>query len=185
MSSLNGADLAILAIVTISVVVSMLRGFIKEVFSILVWLAAVFAAFQVAGPLAGALEPIVTLPSARVILAFASVFILVLAVGALIAYLIGRLIESTGLSATDRLFGALFGLARGVLIVVVAVMLARVTPFTADPWWHESKLLPGFERLADRAVTWLPPSLGELLDAPAGGAQHGRSAVQSMAQETP
>lgn len=164
---MNGADLAIIAVVLISIVVSVFRGFIKEVFSILVWLGAVFAAFQVAGPLAGSLEPFITLPSARVILAFATVFVLVLVIGGLISFLIGKLIESTGLSPTDRLFGALFGMARGVLIVVVAVMLVRVTPFAADPWWRESRLLPGFERLADRAVVWLPASVRTLLESEA------------------
>jgi membrane protein required for colicin V production len=56
---MNGADLVILGILLVSIVVSLFRGFIKEVFSILVWVAAIFAAFQVAGPLAVALEPII------------------------------------------------------------------------------------------------------------------------------
>ena len=161
---MNGADMVILGILLVSVIVSLVRGFIKEVFSILVWAAAIFAAFQVAGPLAGALEPIIDLPSARIIVAFAAVFILVLTIGGLIAFLIGKMVEKTGLSPTDRLFGGLFGLARGLIIVVLAVMLLRVTPFAQDPWWHESRLLPTFEALAEQARAWLPESVRGLLN---------------------
>lgn len=170
---MNGADLAILGIVLVSIVVSLIRGFIKEVFSILVWVAAIFAAFQVAGPFAEALEPIVDLPSARIILAFAAVFVLVLVIGGLISFLVGKMVEKTGLSPTDRLFGAVFGLARGLAIVVLAVLLMRVTPFAEDPWWHESRLLPTFEAMAEQAREWLPESVRGLLDPqnqPARGA---------------
>lgn len=161
---MNGADLVILGILLVSLVVSLVRGFIKEVFSILVWAAAIFAAFQVAGPFAEALEPVIDLPSARVIIAFAAVFVLVLVIGGLISFLVGKMVEKTGLSPTDRLFGALFGLARGLVIVVVAVMLMRVTPFAQDPWWHESRLMPTFESMAEQARDWLPESVRGLLD---------------------
>jgi len=161
---MNGADLVILGILLVSIVVSLFRGFIKEVFSILVWMAAIFAAFRVAGPLAGALEPIIDLPSARLIVAFAAVFVLVLIVGGLISFLVGKMVEKTGLSPTDRLFGGLFGLARGLVIVVLAVLLLRVTPFAEDPWWGDSRLLPTFETLAEQARLWLPESVRDLLN---------------------
>jgi len=160
---MNGADYAILGVLLVSLLVSLLRGFIKEVFSILVWIAAIFAAFRLSGYLAAALEPMVDLPSARFIIAFAAVFLVVLTVGGLIGYLVGRVVEKTGLSPTDRLFGALFGLARGMVIVVVAVMLARLTPFVEDPWWRESLLLPRFEQLAERTRGMLPESVRGML----------------------
>ncbi|MBY6205264.1 CvpA family protein [Halomonas denitrificans] len=162
---MNGADIAILAVLALSVLVSLFRGFIKEVFSILVWVAAAFAAFQAAPLLAEALEPHVALPSARTLIAFVAVFVLVLVVGGLISYLVGKVVEKTGLSATDRLFGGLFGLARGVVIVLIAVMLARITPFPYDPWWQESRLIPRFETMAAWAAGFLPESVQELLDS--------------------
>ena len=88
-----------------------------------------------------------------------------LVVGGLASYLVGKVVEKTGLSATDRLFGALFGLARGVVIVLVAVMLARITPFPYDPWWQESRLIPRFETMAAWAAGFLPDSVQELLDS--------------------
>jgi len=171
---MNGVDLVILGILLASIIVSLVRGFIKEVFSILVWMAAIFAAFQVAGPLATALEPIIDLPSARIIVAFAAVFVLVLVIGGLISFLVGKMVEKTGLSPTDRFFGGIFGLARGLVIVVLAVLLLRVTPFAQDPWWNDSRLLPTFEALAEQARVWLPESVRDLLDP---GNQSTRSAV--------
>ena len=111
----------------------------------------------------GRMEPWIDLPSARVIIAFAGVFIVVLVVGGLINYLLGKLVESTGLSGTDRMVGALFGAVRGIAIVLVAVVLAGFTPFPKDPWWQASRLLPGFERLAAWAVDRAPDNLSGYL----------------------
>lgn len=161
---MSGADLAILGVLALSVLVSLFRGFIKEVFSILVWVAASFAAFQASPALAEGLAPHIDLPSARTIIAFVAVFVLVLVIGGLIGYLIGQVVEKTGLSPTDRMMGGLFGLARGMVIVLLAVILARITPFPNDPWWQESRLIPRFEQMADWTVGFLPESVQDLLD---------------------
>ena len=158
---MNGVDLAILLICGISMLVSLFRGFIREVFSLLVWVAAVYAALLVANPLAERMQPWIEMPSVRMIIAFVGVFVLVLIVGGLVNYLLGKLIAGTGLSGTDRLVGALFGALRGVAIVLVAVIIARMTPFPEDPWWQESRLLPEFERLAVAVVQYFPESVRE------------------------
>ncbi|MCA1779644.1 MAG: CvpA family protein [Xanthomonadaceae bacterium] len=165
---MNVADLAITGILLVSVVVSLWRGLIREAFSILIWVAAIYAAFRFSGALASVFESLIELPSARVILAFSAIFLLVIVVGGLLGYLIGKLVEKSGLSATDRLFGAVFGLARGLAIVVVAVILARLTPFPQDPWWSQSHMLPTFERFADQLNSHLPSAIRELLEKQAG-----------------
>jgi membrane protein required for colicin V production len=156
---MNAADLAILGICLVSILVSLFRGFLREAFSLLIWVAAFYAAMLATGPLSLRMEPWIDMPSVRLIVAFVGVFVLVLVVGAMFNYLLGRLIASTGLSGTDRLFGALFGALRGLTIVIVAVIIARFTPFPGDPWWQESQLLPEFERLAAWAVAQFPESL--------------------------
>lgn len=160
---MNWVDIVILAVIGLSVIVSLFRGFLREVLSLLIWVLAAWLAFRFAAPLAGRLEPWIDLPSARAILAFAGIFVLVLVVGGLVNYLLGKLVESTGLSGTDRMVGALFGAVRGVAIVMVAVVLAGFTPFPEDPWWKASRLLPGFERLASWAVSRAPDNLSGYL----------------------
>jgi len=98
-------DYAILAIIVISLLVGALRGFIKEVFSLVVWAAAFVVAYRFAGDVAVLMEEQVSLPSARTAIGFIGLFIVVLVIGGLANYLLGRLVESTGLSGTDRLLG--------------------------------------------------------------------------------
>ena len=157
-------DYAILGTLLISILVGMLRGFIKEVFSLVVWAAAFVVAYQYGGDVALLMEEHVSLPSARAAMGFAGLFVAVLLVGGLLTYLLGRLVESTGLSGTDRLLGGVFGAARGVVLVVVCLLLAGFTPIPSDPWWKESMLVQRFRPLVDWAVEFLPLNVQELLD---------------------
>ena len=157
-------DYAILGILAISLLVGLLRGFIKEVFSLVVWVAAFVIAYRFADDVAGLMETSVTLPSARTAIGFIGLFILVLVIGGLVNYLLGRLVESTGLSGTDRLLGGVFGIFRGVAVVVAAILVMGFTPLPADPWWKESRLIKSFMPLVDWSVEFLPASASEHLD---------------------
>jgi membrane protein required for colicin V production len=160
----NWPDYAVLAVIAISVLVGALRGFIKEVFSLVVWAAAFLVAYYFAGDVADMMADAVTLPSARTAMGFAGLFISVLLVGGLVTYLIGRLVESTGLTGTDRLLGGVFGAARGLVLVVAVILVAGFTPIPADPWWKESGTIQRMMPLVEWAVTYLPDSVAEHLD---------------------
>ena len=166
---MNWADYVIIAILLISVLVGIFRGFVREVMAIVVWAFAIWLAYLGVAQGAELLTNVVEVPSVRIMSAFGAIFLTVLIVGGLVSWLIGRLIESTGLAPTDRMVGMIFGMARGVVIVGVAVLLARFTPFPQDPWWQQSLLLPHFERLAKTAETWLPPSIQEYLPSDGQG----------------
>lgn len=142
-------DWAIIAIITISGLISLSRGFVKEALSLLTWIIAGVVAWLFGGALSQHLVDFIDTPSARVIAACALLFIVTLLVGALINYLLGELIRVTGLSGTDRLLGMVFGAARGGLLVVVLVGLLSLAPVQQDPWWRESTLLPHFLLVAD------------------------------------
>ena len=121
-------DYAILGIIAASILVGVLRGFIKEVFSLAVWVVAFLVAYHFAGDVADLMANAITLPSARTAMGFAGLFVAVLLVGGLVNYLLGKLVETTGLSGTDRLFGGVFGAARGLALVVVMLLVAGFTP---------------------------------------------------------
>ena len=142
-------DWAIIAIIAISALISLSRGFVKEALSLVTWIIAGAVAWMFGGGLAQYLEPYIQTPSARVIAGCAILFVATLIVGAMVNYLIGELVRVTGLSGTDRFLGMVFGAARGGLLVVVAAGLLSLGPVQQDPWWQQSQLLPKFLLVAD------------------------------------
>lgn len=170
-SKLIWIDYAILGVLLLSMVVSALRGFIRECLSLVVWIAAVVVAVAFSDVAAGFLSSHVTVPSVRLILAFTGLFLATLVLGGLVNYLIGTLVTKTGLSGTDRIIGIVFGLLRGIAVVTVLVMLAGLTPLPADPWWDQSLLLPRFVDLASYVVEWIPAPYAEhfSFEGPASG----------------
>ncbi len=162
---MNWADFAILGIIGLSVLIGIWRGFIKEIFALAIWIAAGVAAYFFAGRVEGLLEQWVSVPSVRLAIAFVIIFVVALLLGGLVGFLVGKLVESTGLTGTDRMLGLVFGVVRGVLIVVCLVMLAGLTPAPKkDAWWQQSVLLDHFTELAVWAKTKLPDSLAKHFD---------------------
>lgn len=153
-------DYVILGIVGLSALISLVRGFVREALSLVIWIAAFWIAWTFFRELAVLLDWL-SVPSVRLGISFAILFIVTLIVGALVSFLVGQLVEKTGLSGTDRLIGVLFGATRGALLVAVLVLLAGLTPFPDDPWWQESHLIGYFQELAVWLKTLLPPDIGD------------------------
>ncbi|MCW8886814.1 MAG: CvpA family protein [Motiliproteus sp.] len=141
---MNWADWVIIAVIAVSALISLKRGFVKEALSLVTWVAAFIVARLFTDNLSTILASYIDTPSARVVAAFVLLFVATLFTGALINKLIGMLIEATGLSGTDRVLGMVFGIARGGLIVVVLVALLGMTPVIQDRWWQQSTLIPHF-----------------------------------------
>lgn len=152
-------DFAIIGIIALSAVIGLARGFIREVLSLAIWVVAVFAAWTFHRPLAEQLTPWLSTPSVRIGVAFIILVLVVLILGAILGQILTTLIETTGLTGTDRLLGVVFGAARGALLVAVLVYLAALTPMPEDPWWKESQLIGHFQTLADRLLALVPPEV--------------------------
>ncbi len=139
----NGADWAVVVVVVLSILISLSRGFVREALSLLVWVAAFVIAFFFSERLAPLLANTIQVPSLQYAAAFALLFVLTLIVGSLVGYIIGQLVKMTGLSAVDRLLGSMFGLCRGVLIVLlILIFLPKILPVQQDMWWKQSVLIP-------------------------------------------
>ena len=137
-------DYIIIGIIAFSIIVSLLRGFVREVLSLASWVVAFIVASQFYPSLAAYLTQIDSL-YIRNGTAIGILFVLTLIVGAIVNFVIAQLVDKTGLTGTDRVLGAAFGLLRGVLIVAaVLFFLDTFTNFEQTEWWKESKLIPHF-----------------------------------------
>lgn len=154
-------DYAILGIIAISAFLSLMRGFVREAVSLVTWIVAFWIAIMFSRRLAPLLSGVIAAASGRVIAAFVLLLLVTLVLGALVNYLVGRVVEKAGLSGTDRMLGALFGVARGVLIIAVLVLLAGLTNMPKDPWWKHSLLLGHFEGVALWLRGFLPPDVAK------------------------
>lgn len=156
---MSGVDYAILGIIGLSGLVSLVRGFVREVMSLVVWACAFGAAWFLFQDLAPHLTPWIATPSLRLGTAFAILLLGVLLVGGLTTWVIGQLVNRTGLTGTDRFLGALFGVARGMLLISILVLLAGLAELPQDPWWKESRLIGHFQSLAVWLLSMLPPDV--------------------------
>ena len=159
---MNWADWVILAILTISSLISLKRGFVKEALSMANWVIAFVVAMTFRDSLSALLVDQISTPSVRDMTAFAILFALTLIVGAMVNYLLGELIRMTGLSGTDRFFGILFGFIRGfVVVMAILIFVPSIIPIEQDSWWQSSALIPhllkfeGWFQLAMREVSTL------------------------------
>jgi len=159
-------DIAILAVVALSAVIGFFRGFLREAVGLTTWIVAFYIAFVFAQAGAIFLEQWISSDSARLAVAFGVIFIAVLLVGAIVNYIIGRLVSETGFAGTDRALGGAFGVLRGIAVLIVLVLLAGVTPVPRDNWWQQSIFLGRLEAGAVWARGFLPGDLASAVTYP-------------------
>jgi len=156
-------DYAILGLIGLSAIIGLFRGLVREAFSLLTWIVAVAVAVHFSRDFASYFDSLISVPSARIAASFAVLFLVTLILGGLINFLLSELVEKTGLTGTDRLLGLLFGVARGMVVIAVLVVLAGLTPLPEDPWWNEASLIQPFESLAVWLRDQIPDSMAGYL----------------------
>ncbi|MBC8211695.1 MAG: CvpA family protein [Gammaproteobacteria bacterium] len=152
-------DIAILAVILISTLISLVRGFVKESISLATWIIAGFIAITYYLVLSDYLLPYIDSPTISQAAAFATLFISTLIVGAIINYMVSQLVSKTGLSGTDKMLGMIFGAARGVLIISMIVLFAGLTPMPSESWWQQSIMVEHFREIALWIQEWMPQDL--------------------------
>ncbi|MBL4660556.1 MAG: CvpA family protein [Alcanivoracaceae bacterium] len=146
---MNWLDYVFIGIISLSVIVSLFRGLIKEVLSLLIWLGAFWVAYHFVDVGADSLINWIEVPSARHLIAFVALFLAALIIGGIINFIVGKLVKKTGLSGTDRFFGMFFGALRALIAIVAITFFIKATPLSEDPWWQQSKLAPKFSKISE------------------------------------
>ena len=152
-------DYLVLFVLVSSVVISTLRGLVKEILSLLGWIVAFVVANAYGARLAPMLPDLLPGETARLILAFIVLFLGVRILMGLLSLAIGALVEASGLSLADRGLGGLFGLARGIVIVLAAVILCGMTAIPQQAFWKDALLSPMAETGVRTVKPFLPAAL--------------------------
>lgn len=155
---INALDYGIIGLIVVSVLMGTLRGFVREAMSLITWITALVCGV-IACETVASWFTFTTMVGLRMVLAFVLIVLSILILGGLLNHLIGRLIKFTGFGATDRLVGTLFGLVRGAVVVAAAVLVTNPTPFSKDPLWTTSVLVPRFEPMSHWMKEKLPEDL--------------------------
>ncbi len=149
-------DYFVIAIVGISMLVGLMRGAIKEVFSLASWILAFIIAKTYFAELSRWLETLVSNSSLRSLTAFIFLFVASLIVLGLISMLLTTLIKKMGLGSIDRALGGMIGFVRGVAIMLVVVILGSMTALPQHNDWRHALTRGWFEMLAGSVKQWLP-----------------------------
>ena len=137
----NQVDIVILIITVLSSAFGLWRGLIKEVLSLLTWIAALLVSRVYSEPLAGLMTGVIENDGIRYVSAFAILFVIVMMFGTFLNFLMSKLLNVTGLKLADRLLGAGFGVARGVIIVLVIMFITSMFVSETE-LWQRSQLVP-------------------------------------------
>jgi len=140
-SGINWTDIIILAVIVLSCLFGLWRGLIREVFSLVTWVAALIIARMYSSTLAPLLNGVFDGETTRYVAAFTLIFVVTIIVGALVTHLVSKILTLAGLKFTDRLLGGVFGVARGGIIVMLFIFVLSGL-FANSVAWQESRLIP-------------------------------------------
>jgi len=154
-------DIIVLAIVGISVLIGVLRGLVREVLALVAWVAAFLVANLLAPDAAKLLPQAMASEEIRLLVSFVVVFIVMLVGLSVLAILASKVVKVVGLGPADRVVGGVFGLARGVLVVMILVLLAGLTSLPRQPMWRNAALSSPLEAFAGYIKGWLPADLSK------------------------
>lgn len=156
-------DYAVLIVIGASICLSLFRGFAREVLALAGWVIAFVAASLLAGWASGLLSTVIASQALRVLAGFVAVFLATLVATSLIAVAVSRLLRKAGLGLEDRLLGGFFGLARGLLVVTILVLLAGLTQLPRQRAWTDAMLSPPLVAVAGVIKPWLPAAVSQYI----------------------
>ena len=152
-------DYLVLLVLLCSIVISTMRGLIKEVLSLLSWVASLFVANAYGAELAALLPAAIPGSTLRLIVGFVALFIGTRLLMGLLTLAVDAVVNASGLTVVDRGLGSLFGLGRGIVIVLAVALLCGMTSIPQQPFWSKALLRPLVESTARTVQPFLPGNI--------------------------
>jgi membrane protein required for colicin V production len=154
-------DYVVIGIIAISLAIGLWRGVIGEMIAIVAWVAAVMGALEFGTATGQSVFAGVADPAVRALAGCTLVFVAILVAMSVIRLIVRQMVKALGLSLSDRMLGMLFGLARGVLVVLVLVAAGGMTSAPQQPWWRQASLAPPLETAILAVKPMLPDDLAK------------------------
>lgn len=180
--NISWADIAVVAVLIVSTILAVARGFVRETLSILAWAAAAIATLYFGPPLASYLATRVSTPLLGPVLAFAGIFLVVLIPLSFVSFRLSERVRRSPVGTLDRSLGVPFGIVRGLALIGIAYLaISLVIPVRAQPdWLTQARLLPLIQRSSD-VILSLIPSRTHLPDAVTAIGPHHTKSHESTA----
>lgn len=156
-------DYIVLVILGVSGLLGLMRGLMRELLSMFAYVAAFVVAIWWGYRASLWLQPYIANDFLRMAAAYGAVFIIVLLLIGLLNLTLSTLIQKTGLTPADHGLGGVFGVLRGILIVLVLVAVAGYTDLPQESWWRQARLSGATVQGVQTVKAWLPPTLAEWL----------------------
>ncbi|MEY3747766.1 MAG: hypothetical protein RL194_1225 [Pseudomonadota bacterium] len=158
---MTGFDYVVLGIVGLSVLLSIMRGFVREILALASWVIAFIVARLYATDLIPLLPEAIPNDALKMLAAFLIVFLTTLLLCSLLAIALSQLFKKAGLGFLDRGLGAVFGALRGVLVVCLLVLLAGFTALPKEPLWRNAMFAAPLEALVVMLLPWMPDDIAK------------------------
>ncbi|GGI76103.1 CvpA family protein [Legionella impletisoli] len=155
-------DYLIFAVIGLSVITGLFRGFVKELIALIVWVLAVWLAYHYSNLLDPFLRPYVQDKNIRLVIAFVAVLLSTLIAGGLVNAILSFILTRSGLSGTDRLLGMGFGFVRGIFIVSLIMLIVKITEVPHQEYSDQSRLYAKFDPVVNWMAFYVPEFISEV-----------------------
>ncbi|AOX99201.1 CvpA family protein [Jeongeupia sp. USM3] len=156
---MTGFDYVVLAILGLSILLSVMRGLTQELLALAGWVISAWLALNYAAPISAYMPAALPSESLRYLAALVLIFCAAWLASAIVRITLNQFLKATGLKPVDRLLGSLFGLVRGSLFVILLVLAGGMTGLPKTEMWRNAMFSPLFEQAARMTLPWLPEAL--------------------------
>jgi len=154
---MNTFDVGLLLVLVAFLAIGALRGMVREVMSLAVWLVAAAVGWLLADALESSLKSMFDDRNTRLVLAFIVLFAATWVVGGIASYFLQKMLHAIpGMQIPNLVVGGAIGVARGVVLILIVFLFAGLTSLPQRPWWRDSAMAPVFERMAVTIGQYLP-----------------------------
>lgn len=162
----NTLDWIVIITIALSMVISLIRGFAREVISVLTWGSAVWVSLHYTDQVSQVMSTMISSPIVCTLVSIGLLFFATLIAGVFLNVLVGGVMVRSRLSVADRFLGLVFGVTRGILFVTLFALLGSLTMFSDAVWWQDAQLMPYFEQNAAWLAQYLPKSVTSFVGDP-------------------